>query len=154
MDISSEMINIARNRLKEYPAITYQVADYSQNLPTPKYDLIVSSLSIHHLTDENKIKLFRQIKKYLNENGAFINADQVAGESTEIEKIYQANWLQEVKAKGITEKALSEALDRMKEDKMAPLSKQLKWLREQGFSEVDCWYKNYRFAVYSGINKD
>lgn len=153
IDISSQMIEIAKSRLKEYESINYQVADYSHNFPSKKFDLIVSSLSIHHLADQCKIKLFRQIKKSLNENGVFINADQVLGESREIEKIYHRNWLEEVKANGVTEKALSEALDRMKEDKMASLPNQLNWLRDQGFSEVVCWYKNYRFAVYSGTNK-
>ena len=153
IDISVEMINISKKRLKEYSDITYQIADYSYDFPPEKFDLIVSSLSIHHLTNENKINLFVQIKKSLKENGIFINADQVLGESDEIEKIYHAHWLQEVKENGVSPKALSEALDRMKEDKMAPLSTQLKWLKDKKFSEVNCWYKNYRFAVYSGTNK-
>ncbi len=154
VDISAEMIKIAKKRLQEYSAITYQVVDYTQDFPIEKYDLIVSSLSIHHLTDKDKINLFREIKKSLYKDGIFVNADQVSGESDEIEKIYKANWLQEVKKNGVTKKALSEALDRMKEDKMTPLPVQLKWLRDQNFSEVDCWYKNYRFAVYSGRNRE
>ena len=153
IDISNEMISIAKNRLSKFSTITYQVADYSQDFPSNNFDLIVSSLSIHHLADEYKIKLFQQIKNSLNSNGIFINADQVLGESNEIEKFYQANWLQEVKGNGVSEKALSEALDRMKEDKMASLPKQLKWLEDEGFYDVACWYKNYRFAVYSGTNK-
>ncbi len=153
IDISSVMLNIAKKCLKSHRAVSYQVADYSQSFPTDKYDLIVSSLSIHHLCDKDKIRLFGRIKNALHPNGVFINADQVLGESEEIEKIYQTNWLQEVKKNGISVKALSEATDRMQEDRMAPLSKQLNWLQENGFSEVNCWYKNYRFAVYSGVNK-
>ena len=146
IDISTEMINIAKKRLKAYSGITYQIADYSYDFPPEKFNLIVSSLSIHHLTNENKINLFEKVKKSLKENGIFVNADQVSGESDEIERIYSANWLQEVKENGISPKSLSEALDRMKEDKMAPLSTQLDWLKDQQFSEVNCWYKNYRLG--------
>ena len=153
IDISAEMLSIAQERLKQYKGISFQVGDYSKSFTVQKYKLIVSSLSIHHLCDNDKKKLFEKIQNCLEPNGIFINADQVLGESNEIEKIYQRNWLEEVTHNGVTDKALTEALDRMKEDKMAPLSKQLKWLEQCGFSEVNCWYKNYRFAVYSATNK-
>jgi tRNA (cmo5U34)-methyltransferase len=38
----------------------------------------------------------------------------------------------------------------MKEDKMATIADQLRWLEEAGFQSVDCWYKSYNFAVYGG----
>ena len=153
VDISEEMLNVAKSRLNLYSNIDYQLSDYSQELPSGNYDLIVSSLSIHHLSDKNKKKLFRGIKESLNPNGMFINADQVLGETEEIENLYHSTWLSEVKKNGITETELSEALDRMKEDKMASLSSQIEWLKESGFSEVNCWYQNLRFAVYSGMNE-
>jgi len=152
VDISEEMLNIAKSRLNVYPNVEYQLSDYSNEMPSGHYDLIVSALSIHHLTDKNKKQLFRGIKNALKPNGIFINADQVLGESEEIENLYYSTWLAEVKRNSITETELSEALDRMKEDKMATLSSQIEWLKESGFSEVNCWYQNLRFAVYSGQN--
>ena len=152
VDISEKMLNIAKSRLSAYSNVEYQPIDYSDELPSMHYDLIVSSLSIHHLTDKNKKKLFRGIKNALKPNGIFINADQVLGESEGIENLYHSIWLSEVKRNGITETELSEALDRMKEDKMATLSSQIEWLKESGFTSVNCWYQNLRFAVYSGQN--
>jgi tRNA (cmo5U34)-methyltransferase len=38
----------------------------------------------------------------------------------------------------------------MKYDRMAPLNTQLRWLEEAGFQDVDCWYKNFSFAVFGG----
>ena len=152
VDISEEMLNVAKSRLNAYSNIDYQVSDYSKNLPAGNYDLIVSSLSIHHLTDKNKKQLFHAVKKSLKPNGIFINADQVLGETEEIENLYHSIWLSEVKKNGITETELNEALDRMEEDKMATLSSQIEWLKESGFTAVNCWYQNLRFAVYSGHN--
>jgi tRNA (cmo5U34)-methyltransferase len=59
-------------------------------------------------------------------------------------------WLKQVQENGVDKSELAAALERMKEDKMSPLSSQLQWLKEAGFKEVNCWYKNYSFAVYSG----
>ena len=55
-----------------------------------------------------------------------------------------------MKASGISEEDLDAALERMKIDKLATLDNQLSWLRNAGFRQLDCWYKNYSFAVYSG----
>jgi tRNA (cmo5U34)-methyltransferase len=46
---------------------------------------------------------------------------------------------------------LAAALDRMKFDRAATLEDQLEWLREAGFRDIDCTYKNLIFAVYCGI---
>lgn len=153
VDVSEEMLNVARCRLSEYVNVEYQLTDYSKGFPAGNFDLIVSSLSIHHLSDQSKAALFHVVKKSLNPNGIFINADQVLGETEEIENLYHSSWLAEVKQNGITETELRQALDRMKEDKMASLTSQVQWLKESGFSEVNCWYQNLRFAVYSGLNK-
>lgn len=153
VDISEEMLNIAKKRLARYANVEYHLSDYSSSLPAGHFDLIVSSLSIHHLSDQSKKSLFGDIKKSLKANGIFINADQVLGENEDIERTYQAMWQTEIKEKGTTETELNEALDRMKEDKMATLANQMKWLEEANFSDVTCWYKNFRFAVYSATNK-
>ena len=42
------------------------------------------------------------------------------------------------------------AIERMTLDRTAPLVDQLRWLTEAGFANVECWYRNYRFCVFSG----
>lgn len=80
----------------------------------------------------------------------FVNADQVLGATTEIEKLYRTNWLESVCAKGISQEELNRARKRMEYDRMTPLSTQLSWLEKAGFQDVDCWYKNFSFAVFGG----
>jgi len=41
-------------------------------------------------------------------------------------------------------------LKRMKIDKPAYLFDQLNWLKEIGYIDVDCFYKYFNFAVFSG----
>jgi tRNA (cmo5U34)-methyltransferase len=153
MDISDKMLSEARKKAEQYQnEFEFIVADYSQvESFNRQYDLIISSLSIHHLPDSEKQELFKKIYAHLESNGIFINGDQVLGETPEIEKFYRDKWIEQVKAGGATDEDLNAALERMQEDKMATLASQLQWLKDAGFTNVNCWYKNYSFAVYSGF---
>ena len=61
VDIADEMLNIARKRFNGIESISYQVMNYIDNLPENAFDTVISALSIHHLEDEDKIKLFSRI---------------------------------------------------------------------------------------------
>lgn len=150
MDISEAMLAKARERFSDaVERFEFITADYSEQL-SGKFDVVVSALSIHHLTDDLKAKLFQRIYDVLPKGGIFINADQVLGTSPEIEVIYRKTWIQQVQSCGVSNIDLNAALERMKEDKMSPLDTQLDWLRQAGFEAVNCWYKNYSFVVFSG----
>ena len=151
MDVSENMIDQARSGLSKFKNnFKYLVADYS-NLELPqKFDIIISALSIHHLSGAQKKILFNRIINHLNAGGIFINADQVQGETPGIETRYRKTWLQQVRENGVSEIELEAALERMKEDKMSTLNSQIQWLKDSGFSDVNCWYKNYSFAVFIG----
>jgi tRNA (cmo5U34)-methyltransferase len=151
LDISKAMLAKARERFTDQPErFAFLVADYSQVPLVGRFEVIVSALSIHHLSDKLKIALFGRIYKALTSGGLFINADQVAGSTPKIEKSYREAWLRLVREKGVSHEDLAAALERMKEDKMATLESQLRWLQEAGFQDVDCWYKSYGFAVFGG----
>jgi tRNA (cmo5U34)-methyltransferase len=80
----------------------------------------------------------------------FVNADQVLGKTPELEKRYRQHWLDSVRILGISDEELSAAKKRMEYDHMATLDAQLSWLEAAGFCDVDCWYKNFSFAVFGG----
>lgn len=150
-DLSDKMLGEAKKRFANSDVkVKYVVKNYSNEPIVGEFDLIISALSIHHLTDAEKESLFQGLFDSLNNNGLFINADQVLGETPFMEATYRSSWLKQVREKGVTEASLAAALERMKEDKMSTLSDQLNWLKKASFSEVNCWYKNYSFVVYSG----
>lgn len=154
VDISDKMLAIAKTRLHGFKNnIEYREEDYSKNLSQGKYDLIISALSIHHLNQRDKKKLFSKCYTFLNTGGIFINADQALGETPSIEKTYREKWLEDVRNRDVSGQELLSALERMKEDKMSKLSYQLSCLKKAGFSDVTCWYKNYSFVVFSGMKK-
>lgn len=150
IDISENMIEQAKKRLKDNPSVTYIVGDYSQYPFAEKYDLVVSSLSIHHLSDEEKKQLYANIYKILNPDGVFVNADQVLGTTPFLENLYKREWQKKVEYSGLSAEELASAYERTRLDKMAALDVQLNWLREIGFTDVDCIYKYFNFVVMYG----
>lgn len=151
VDISESMLSQAQERFSAQPGrFEFITADYATQAIAGHFDIVLSALSIHHLSDALKESLFQRIYDRLPDGGLFINADQVLGATPEIEGIYRNHWLQQVRALGVSNPHLTAALERMKEDRMAPLENQLGWLRQAGFKRVNCWYKNYSFVVFSG----
>ena len=149
-DISAEMLSKAKERFAENPMIEYRVLDFVDEPLIGTFDVIISALALHH-TPQDKLKtVFQKIFGALQAGGYFINADQTLGTTPENEEKYAQAWLNGVKAKGCTDRDIEIAVERMKADRTATLQDQLKWLSEVGFVHVGCWYKNYRFAVYSG----
>ncbi|MDH5523966.1 MAG: class I SAM-dependent methyltransferase [Desulfobulbaceae bacterium] len=152
VDISEKMLAEAAKRFAALarPA-KFMIANYANQLDFKEdFDLVISALSIHHLAEQQKINLCGQVYKALAPGGFFVNADQVLGETARIEAIYRETWLRQVTKGGATEEELAAALARMTEDKMSTLALQLAGLKKSGFANVNCWYKNYSFVVYSG----
>ena len=152
VDISTPMLDIAKQMFdnSDTARVSFYTMDYGSSPLPGTYDLVVSALSIHHLTDALKQSLFKKIHHCLEPGGFFINADQIRGENYLAEKLYQQMWHRKVVERGISQTALASAKKRMQEDKTSPLSSQLMWLKKAGFIDITSWYQYYGFAIYSG----
>ena len=151
MDISANMLIVARQRFSGRDQVIYKVVDYrSEELGGP-HDIICSALSIHHLDHEEKRVLYTRIYSVLNPGGVFVNAEQVEGETPEQHRRYMEYWNDYVRSAPLPEEEWKNALQRRDTlDKMEKLSVQLGWLRAIGFSEVDIRYKNRMLTVMRG----
>jgi tRNA (cmo5U34)-methyltransferase len=150
IDLSEKMMDVSKERFSHYTDIQYVVSDYTEYEFEQKYDLIISSLSIHHLSDEEKRKLYKKAFSLLTDDGIFINADQVLGSSPFIESLYKSDWKSKIEQSGLSKEEMEAAYDRTKLDQMATLEEQIGWLRESGFVDVDCLYKYFNFVVLFG----
>ncbi len=121
-DLTPEMLMIARARLKPLgKRVRFVTADFAAD-----------------------------IFKYLTSGGVFINADQVGGETAAIEQRSRQMWTKRARELKVAERDLNAAIERMKHDLPATVGQQLAWMRESGFAEVTCAYRNLIFAVLSG----
>ncbi|HKX12939.1 MAG TPA: methyltransferase domain-containing protein, partial [bacterium] len=150
IDFSSEMLTQARARFEGQAGIHFLEADYAEAGWPGSFDGIFSSLSIHHLNDEAKPALFRKIFAHLRPGGIFLNAEFVRAESSELQARYWRLWIESMRAAGLDESEVERALERTSIDILAPVEAQLGWLKEAGFIEVGCHYRQYLFAVFGG----
>jgi len=148
LDIAPAMLERARERFAGHSdRVRLMTADLAGLRIERSYDAIVSALAIHHLADAAKRKLFKAIYAGLKPGGVFVNAEQVLGPTPAVERRYRENWLERVRALGVSEEDLAAALERMKMDRCATMAAQIEWLNEAGFSDADCAYKDGMFAV-------
>ncbi len=150
LDLSEEMLNIAKTRFKNAQNFRFMVANYLKQDFKGQFDIVVSSLSIHHLEHPDKRLLYEKVYQHLNPGGVFINADQVMGPYPANEKEYYRNWLDKIDMSGLSKSDKNIILGRMELDKPASLADNFKWLEEIGFVDVDVYYKYYNFVVLYG----
>ena len=151
-DLGEKMLNIARERFASSPKqFEYILGDYRTLNLSQKFDLVISSLSIHHLEDDEKQKLFKEIYLLINNGGLFINIDQIRGETKEVRDLYWNHWLEQVNQSGASQEQINDSIERrLTYDKDSLLMDQLNWLKEAGFKDIDCVYKNYFVGVFMG----
>lgn len=152
LDLSLEMLAQTSQRFdgidgRRIQTALFDLADGDLGGP---WDLVMSALAIHHLTDEQKRSLFERIYRALRPGGLFINAEQVLGPSTDTEARNMRRWHAEIRAAGATEESIARAEERMRFDRSVPVETQLQWMRDAGFADADCTFKSWRFAVLAG----
>jgi tRNA (cmo5U34)-methyltransferase len=151
-DIAPAMLEVAKDRFaSQSDRFTYRVEDYLAQPLVGQFDVVVSALSLHHTPHAQLPGVFEKIYGSLNEGGIFINADQTLGVSSINEDKIAEMWERGCYERGSSEAEVEGAKGRMKADRTAPLETQLQWMRDAGFQDVECWYKNWRFAVVSGL---
>ena len=148
IDLSKEMLNIAKERFKGNTNFKYIEGNCLKTDFKDSFDIVMSSLSIHHLNDDSKKYIYSKIYEILNEGGIFINADQVLAPSSDNEYIYQRNWWEKIEKGHLKQDEKELIIDRMKLDKPSTLKNNLKWLKDCGYMNVDVFYKYYNFCVF------
>ena len=121
---------------------------------------MLSGYCIHHLPNDRKQALYREIFHLLRSGGGFLQIEHVASatpwvealfDDTLVEAIYQ--WHQTQGDPRSREEIGQTFVHR--EDKKAnilvPVDVQCEWLRAIGFQQVDCFFKFFELAVFGGI---
>lgn len=152
-DLAEKLLHVARRRFQGQAAqFRYIVGDYREIAGEEQFDLVISSLSIHHLEDEDKQRLFASVFKLLRKPGLFLNIDQIRGETPDLQRLYWEQWLAHVLRAGGTETEIQSSIQRRTTyDKDALLADQLDWLKAAGFANVDCVYKHYFLGVFLAV---
>lgn len=149
VDAASEMLKTTKERLPnakiELIESTFEKLDLKEN----SFDLIISSLAIHHLVDDDKQKLFNEIHKWLKPGGLFVLADVVRAVS---DKIYEEDWNlfeQDNLKNGMSKEDLAKMVEHSKTcDHYSTVPDLLIWLKKSGLKNSDVLWRCSFWAVF------
>jgi tRNA (cmo5U34)-methyltransferase len=132
------MLARARERFSSHVRVQVQEHDLARPLADwGKFDVVCSSFAIHHLPHERKRALYREVWDALNPMGVFCNLEHVSSTTAGVRRRF---W-EEMGARPEDEDPSNKLLD---------VQTQLGWLREIGFSDVDCYWKWRELALLIG----
>lgn len=165
LDASVEMIRLGRERAAglgdrvEFVQASLEGPQWLESI-SGTFDVVVSARALHHFTANQRRRfLFREIYGVLRAHGCFINADNVRAPTTFLREQYKSardHWLERYYAE------VSRGTQTLAEIRAATpnayhgphnnglLEEELLWLREAGFSNVDCFWKFGNTVVYGG----
>jgi len=109
IDKSPEMLEMAR-RKKELSGCTFIEGDITTGLPEGTFDGVVTTLTLHHIPDNSREKLIREIYQKLNPEGCFICGDVFKPEQDWIESIYRSRWKNHMRETGMPEDQIRETV--------------------------------------------
>ena len=91
-DFSERMITLAQQKM---PGAQLYQGDFSQGLATPlteqRYDAIIATYSLHHLTDRQKVDFLHSILPLLNEDGCIYIGDVAFETRSQMDQCRNAN---------------------------------------------------------------
>ena len=151
VDIADEMLRVAKRRFHGIDNISYEAFNYIDNLPDTFFDTAISALSIHHLEQSEKEKLFSRLYSALPIGGLFVNYDQFCAGDDELNSWYDRYWERQLLNSGLTEKDISLWQERRKLDRECTVGQEIDMLQRSGFGTVKCIYTYQKFSVIISI---
>lgn len=151
VDIACDMLNAARERFAGLDNVSYQILDYSKGLPDGEFDVIISALSIHHLEDDDKRKLFERIYDNLPDGGLFVNYDQFCAGSEDMDEWFNSYWENQLENSGLTEQDLELWRERRTLDRECSVEQETEMLHKCNFKIVKCIYSCQKFSVIAAV---
>jgi SAM-dependent methyltransferase len=139
VDFSPPMLTRLRQRFAGDERV--EVVDHDLNHPLPplgSFDVAASSFAIHHVGHARKQALYREVWDLLLPGGVFCNLEHVASPSARVHaRFYEAM--------GTTAEEEEDP-----SNQLLDVETQLRWLREIGFEDVDCYWKWRELALLVG----
>lgn len=151
VDIADEMLNVARKRFEGIETVSYQVENYMDKLPDGLFDAVISALSVHHLENKDKMKLFEVIYDSLPSGGLFVNYDQFCAGQSEMNHWFDSYWETQLASSGLTDKDIELWMERRKLDRECSVECERDMLRKCGFRISECIYSYQKFSVIAAV---
>jgi tRNA (cmo5U34)-methyltransferase len=164
-DFSDPMLDAAKKYLKNSTRVTIVKADFSSSAwlnvisPYKPIDVVVTGFAIHHLPDQRKQELYKEVFDLLGPGGVFLNLEHVASSTPDVQQIFDSFFVDHLyrfhqardpqKTREEIKQAYYSRPDKS-ENILAPVETQCRWLQQIGFADVDCFFKVFELAIFGG----
>ncbi len=149
VDLSGESLDVCAERLGTDARFVRVHSDVRElDYADASFDLVTSSIAIHHLESPAKRTLFAEVRRWLQPHGVFAFCDQFRGATDDLYERHVANWRERSLAAGATSDEFGMWMDHQREhDHHDTLGDQSAWLADAGFPVVDCVWRCLLWSV-------
>jgi ubiquinone/menaquinone biosynthesis C-methylase UbiE len=161
-DFSEPMFAQARERLAwASERVSFVPCDLSDpnwiQALTGSFDAVVSGIAIHNVRYPDRIRgIYAEIYDVVAPGGCFLNYDLIfvggpAAAQAYAQATHLSRWIQGESDDATISTATETAGLASHQHEAISLEEQLRWLREGGFREVECFWKEGRSAIIGGF---
>ena len=167
LDGSESMRSHAKSRLASFgtrfQSSSFELSRSAWYTHLDGVDAVVSSLCLHHLSGEEKNRLFALISDKTSPRGSLLIADLIEPQTTGAKELFASSWDRDVQQRSLGTpelwtQFLTEEWNYYRfpdaADRPSALASQLDWLREAGFRIVDCFWLRAGHAIFGGFKQD
>jgi tRNA (cmo5U34)-methyltransferase len=152
---SPHMAAIAESRLAVFRAdVKIDERDFRQRKWPAESDVIMSTLTFHYLSNDEKLSAFQKAFGSLRNGGMIVLGDRVLSKNPTINQVYYSrmerfwrkttrHWCDDKQADHRTQDSPSE--------EPWYLDDQMAWLQDVGFAQVECAWKDFNYCVFCGV---
>jgi len=151
IDHAPEMIRCAREK-PGLDTVSFYEQDIRDPWPGQGYDVIMSTLCLHHIPEYDRMEVLKRIYEQLSAGGVFICGDIIRPEDRKAEDLYRKRWIRHMENKGMSDQermTILRSRDANYDDMETVLSFPAK-MRYAGFSLVLMPYRHEISAVFVG----
>lgn len=151
IDMAQNMLKMAKTKLGGKRNVSFWLGDIRDFDYSGKYDMILSSLVLHHIEKKDKPEFYLKLFHALRNGGVFYSIDIFLSPSSHLQKLYIDKWKLFMRTNGLPSKKVNEMIARhYREDRPVVFEDELSIMRKAGFRRIDVIFKRYNFAVYGG----
>jgi len=161
-DFSEPMFTQARERLswasERVSFVPCDLSDPTWNQAlTGSFDAVVSGIAIHNVRYPERIRgIYAEIFDVVAPGGCFLNYDLIFVSAPTAAQAYDqtaqlADWIRGESSDATRSAAVATAAQTSHQHAAITLEEQLRWLREGGFRDVECFWKEGRSAIIGGF---
>lgn len=157
-DFSAQMMAAGEQQMRpfagRYRTVEFDMTtgEWPASIPA-QIDAIVTSMCVHHLTDERKQGLFAEIFDHLVPGGWYFNYDPVTAPDPAVGQVWQRiSDREDPQGAHRQEHRTPEEQARWENHVryIIPLDQQLDYLRSAGFAGIDIFWKKLENVIYGG----